>query len=153
MLSELLWCSGRLNLIKITARQRSGRMALSEEAQTKATLSNTIMLRLGDNTYRQRDLFPRGGRRDRAYRTQLKYTKVYNGDLASYDDLVATGGMVALFDGQTRPRTKPALEAMWVTATKDMGSDTKFFYIADSAATVLPPPCSLQAICWFRFRV
>ena len=104
------------------------------------------MLRYGNLNLRQNQLFPRGGHGDPAYRKQLKYTEVYRGTLPSYDELLAKGEKVTLFPGQTRS-DDPAVEvARFETAMVGMSPNTKLIFLADCAATKLPPPCRLHSM-------
>ena len=108
------------------------------------TNGTAIMFRHGELQLQQKQLFPRGGKADRNYRKALKYTAVYNGDLTSYDDLLAAGEKVTVLRGQVRSSNEEEEEARFVTAMKDMSPNTKKIYLADCAAAMLPPPCDLH---------
>ena len=58
------------------------------------------MFRYGGKNLRQNQLFPQGGKPNRKWRTQLKYTAVYSGTLPSYDELLAKGEKVTFLRGQ-----------------------------------------------------
>ena len=104
--------------------------------------THKIMYTHNGKGLRQCDLFPRGGHSDRAYRAELAFTKLYDGNLATLDALLAAGEKVTLLDGQERSDDDPEVEkARYVTAMVGMGYGTKRIFLADCAAAKLPPPC------------
>ena len=95
--------------------------------------------------FRQWQLFAQNNEKDRKYRSQLKYTGPYEGTLTPYDALLASGGKVVLFDGQTRSDDRTVEEARWTKAMEGMSKATKLMFVSDCAATLVPPPCPLHS--------
>ena len=108
--------------------------------------THKIMYTHNGKGLRQCDLFPRGGHSDRAYRAELAFTKLYDGNLATLDALLAAGEKVTLLDGQERSDDPKIEIARFETAMVGMSPNTKLIFLADCAATKLPPPCRLHSI-------
>ena len=99
----------------------------------------------GGQRLKQWQLFAQSKEKDRKYRSQLKYTGPYEGTLTPYDALLASGGKVVLFDGQTRSDDRTVEEARWTKAMEGMSKATKLMFVSDCAATLVPPPCPLHS--------
>ena len=99
----------------------------------------------GGQRLKQWQLFAQSKEKDRKYRSQLKYTGPYEGTLTPYDALLASGGKVVLFNGQARSDDRTVARARWTKAMEDMSHNTKIIFLADCAATLIPPPCPLHS--------
>ena len=88
---------------------------------------------------RQCDLFPRGGKKIRDWRRELKFTRVYDGSLTTYDALLAVGAKVDLLDGQVRSINPEEEKARFVTAMVGMDDPTR-----RSSSPTAPPRNSLR---------